>query len=73
MALRHIVTKNAPAPPIPDLVRPFFDLFLFRTWISDKKLQFAQGVRAGPFLWTQGTLGALPDGTMVEGTVRITL
>ncbi|KAL9476158.1 hypothetical protein ACSS6W_005999 [Trichoderma asperelloides] len=31
---------------------------------------FAQGVRAGPFLWTQGTLGALPDGTMVEGTIQ---
>jgi hypothetical protein len=50
-----------------------FDLFLFRALISDNFLQFAQGVRAGPFLWTQGTLGALPDGTMVEGTVRITL
>ncbi|UKZ61474.1 uncharacterized protein TrAtP1_002740 [Trichoderma atroviride] len=50
MALKYIVTKNAPAPPIPDL--------------------FAQGVRAGPFLFTQGTLGALADGTMVEGTVQ---
>ncbi|EHK21569.1 uncharacterized protein TRIVIDRAFT_52775 [Trichoderma virens Gv29-8] len=31
---------------------------------------FAQAVRAGPFLWTQGTPGTLPDGTMVEGTIQ---
>ncbi|KAL6788060.1 YjgF-like protein [Trichoderma afarasin] len=31
---------------------------------------FSQGVRAGPFLWTQGTPGALPDGTMVQGTIQ---
>ncbi|PON30049.1 endoribonuclease L-PSP [Trichoderma gamsii] len=49
MSLKHVVTKNAPASPVPGL--------------------FAQAVRAGPFLYTQGTPGARPDGTMVEGTI----
>ncbi|PTB45962.1 uncharacterized protein TrAFT101_004553 [Trichoderma asperellum] len=31
---------------------------------------FSQAVRAGPFLYTQGTPGARPDGTMVEGTIQ---